>query len=492
MAIHLHSEPTFVERPAPAPAATAVADAASLFAPSEAPRGLRIWFGFDAFDSGREIGAVVAAFAFAAMVFLAPLMTLSDATGSSGGGAVNGGDQGNTVRQIAYLLIFLLALWAADPLRRGWRVLLLPLPFVVALSWCWASLSWAIDPGIGFRRLLLTAMVIWTCFIIARAAGYRQTVATLRLALAVALVMNWLVVFGDPELGKHTLLHTGEETALIGDWRGFMAHKNFAGAACALTIILYSFDCRTMPPWLRWGVIVLAATFLWESGSKTSAGMALLALLSAAIYMRTSRHVRIYAIPALAFGGALIGMAYSTWDNAISALILRPTAFTGRGTIWAMLARYIHDNPWLGAGFGSFWDIGFASPVYQYGSGYQTVVTVGHNGYLDLIVTVGFPGMLLVAFAMLVWPLVRLLSAPAVRPQTGALICAVVVFGIGHNITESSMFARDALVGVFLVFAAAFAELQTTVLRRAPRSGNKRSAGDELMSAMRKRQRKAS
>lgn len=442
------------------------------------------WFGIGQLGSKRDVAAVIAIFAFLAMVFLGPIMTLSDTAST--------GDSGNTVRQIGYFLIFLLAIWAADPLRRGWSVLAVPVPVLVALAWCWLSLAWAVEPGIGFRRLLLTSMVVWTCFIIVHGAGYKLTLGTMRMALAAALVVNFAVVFAEPDVGIHGLLQNGEETALIGNWRGFMAHKNFAGAACALTIILFTFDARDLLPKVRIGVIALAAVFLYKSSSKTSAGMALIAMASAYAFQRVPPKMRIYVIPALALLSVVLGVLMSLYGDALSSALANPMVFTGRGVIWAALLNYTRDNPITGAGFGSFWNIGFDSPIYQYGKGFATIVTVGHNGYLDLAATVGIPGTLLIVFALIVWPMIRLLASHGGRSDVGALTCAIIVFGVGHNVTESSMFARDAIVGVFMLLAVAFtATLSLSISERSKPLRGKGSAGDELMRTMRKRKRPA-
>ena len=447
-------------------------------------RATESWFGIGKLTSPRDVGAVVAIVAFMALVFLGPIMTLSDTAAT--------GDSGNSLRQIGYFLIFALAIWAADPLRRGWRVLVVPVPIVVALVWCWLSLTWAVEPGIGFRRLLLTSMVVWTCFIIVQGAGYKLTLGAVRMTLAVALVVNFAVVFAEPSVGMHTAQVNNGEAALVGDWRGLMAHKNFAGALCGLTIICYAFDARAVNRYLRIGVILLSALFLLKSGSKTSAGMVVLALLIAYGYTHLDKRRRIYLVPLAMIVSALGLMVYSYYADRIAGSVLGPTAFTGRGMIWTALVNYIGDHPLLGSGFGSFWNIGDDSPIYQYGKGFVAIVTVGHNGYLDLSASVGIPGMVLVVLAMIVWPMIRLLAGRGMRSEVGGLVCALVAFGLGHNVTESSMFARDAIVGVFMLLAVAFTDVMA--LPAGARGGErrkKRAAGDELMSTMRRRKRRS-
>jgi len=93
---------------------------------------------------------------------------------------------------------------------------------------------------------------------------------------------------------------------------------------------------------------------------------------------------------------------------------------------------------------------------------------------------------------MIVWPMIRLLAGRGMRSEVGGLVCALVAFGLGHNVTESSMFARDAIVGVFMLLAVAFTDVMA--LPAGARGGErrkKRAAGDELMSTMRRRKRRS-
>lgn len=418
----------------------------------------------------------IATIALLALVFLAPLMTYNQLPLTG---------EGSAQRQLGYLLILGLALFGAQPAVAGWKLVPLPLPLLLALGWCWLSLAWAIDPSIGVRRLLLTTALIWTIFIVVRFAGYRATVDVLKYGLLAGLVLNYLFVFIDPATGIHLMKDSAMPTALIGNWRGFMVHKNFAGAACAITILVFLLDRDKLHWALRAAIILAAGYFLFRSQSKTSAGMVVLSLAAAWIFQAFSRKWRAYLIPALFIVGAIGWTVTSAYRNVIESSYLDPAAFTGRGQIWSVLISYAKDHLLLGTGFGSFWNIGPDSPVYLYGKGYVTLISVGHNGYLDLLVTVGLPGLVLIVFATIVWPLLRLLRSEGIAAEQGALVTALLLFCVGHNITESSLFERDAFVGMFMMFAVALA--QEISRHRRKSSSGKRSDGNDLLRAMKKR-----
>lgn len=134
-------------------------------------------------------------------------------------------------------------------------------------------------------------------------------------------------------------------------------------------------------------------------------------------------------------------------------LVSDPAGFTGRYQIWTALIRAYADRPLLGVGYGSLWDLGPEGPISPYAKGWVAEVSQGHNGYLDLLVQIGAPGTLLVLFAALVWPIQRLLRGG--DHPARVLGAAMLVFCLGHNFTESTLFDRDALGQVFLLIAIA-------------------------------------
>lgn len=404
-----------------------------------------------AFNRREPWGRVVIA-ALIIAILLGPLLTFADAAHAN---------EGNIERQLAFFALLGLTVYVSIPVATRWSMVALSWPVMLALAWAWLSLTWAIDPAMAFRRLFLTTIVVWMVFALVRHVGYRSTVDMLRWTLFGAVVTSYFVVLLSPVTGIHLMLESEGPTALIGNWRGWLGHKNFAGAVAAVCILLFLFDAKRFRPAVRIGVIIVAGFFLFKSQSKTSAGMLGLASLAGIIFTTLSYKARAYLLPILTLLGCALWFLTSFYSNLLQASFADPASFTGRGNIWAALLRYASDNLMFGAGFGSFWNIGGLSPIYKYGSGYVTQITIGHSGFLDQLVTVGLPGLLLMVLALMIWPLWKLLSNPSIPPERGALISSLTLFCIGHNITESSLFERDAIVATLLYFAAALAQYCT-------------------------------
>jgi O-antigen ligase len=375
---------------------------------------------------------------------LGPLMTFSDASSSL---------EGSSLRQSLSIGLFAVVAVAVKPWDDPRRLLAVPRLIVIALAWFWLSMAWAIEPLIAVRRLILATVVIWSIFLTVRELGYERTLLVLRVVLVGALVANYLTVLADPAFGMHTA-NEPDELSLIGDWRGFMMHKNLAGPVCVVTLFAFLFDARRIPQWLRWAVVAASAFFLLKSGSKTSFGLAISGVAVGFVFLQYRlryRSLLIVLVTAMGCAATIVSLIYK---NPILGNFSDPKAFTGRPVIWNALTAYIADHPLLGAGYQSFWGIGPGSPVYKYATGFATTVTTGHNGYLDLASQVGIPMMLFAVAAAMVVPLVRLFAAGSAN-ERGALLASILFFLIGANFTETSLFDRDSFMEVSLMLAIA-------------------------------------
>lgn len=409
----------------------------------------------------RKTMVLFSTFAFILLVILGPLLAIgleSDPLARTG--------QGSLLRQALYLLVAGLMLFALKPLENYKRLMAIPGFLMIGLVWCWLSLIWAIEPDIAVRRLVLTTLIMWMVFVSMRQLRFDEVVVLLRIALLIVLVCNYVAMVVAPDYAIHRG-NAFDELSLAGDWRGILQHKNLAGAVCAITMILFVFDRGRMPRLVQMAVVLAAAFFLYKTNSKTSFGLGLSALMLGMIFLRYNRQYRSALMILLCLGAIAAVVLEALYQNPLSGQFTDPRAFTGRVEIWNALARYALDHPFLGAGYGSFWDIGPASPIFQYANGEVAEVPNGHNGFLDITVQLGFPGLILIVAAAVVIPVQRLLKSPLATGQRGALLMALFFFCIAHNMTESTLFDRDMFVWVVLMIAMALSQPNLILYRRA-------------------------
>ena len=150
----------------------------------------------------RKIGAPVnqglmqaGFFLLVLLSLLSPFMILSDLPGMG---------ESSPIRQISYLVVFLLLLVAVRPDADLSRLQPVQWPILAALAWCWLSLVWAIDKGSAIRHLILTTIVLWSIFLCVAHLKLDQLLLLVRAALLLLVALNYLVLLVDPGFAIHS------------------------------------------------------------------------------------------------------------------------------------------------------------------------------------------------------------------------------------------------------------------------------------------------
>ncbi|WP_375285512.1 O-antigen ligase family protein [Sphingomonas sp.] len=391
------------------------------------------------------------------------------------------GGQGSQAYQVSLLFSCFIVLAAARPWNNIRRLMILPISVAATLLWCWVSVSWSISPATSLRRIVQVTLSAYIIFLIVRQLGYARTLSLLRWSFALAIAASLLTILIVPSIGVQEA--GGEvDAGAANTWRGIFIDKNVAGAFAAATISLFVFDARQLPWKSRLGVILMASIFLVGTASKTAFGVEVIALAVGLVLTRYRLRYRPILIPLLLLAVVAVVLGWSAFIEPFRAALYDPNAFTGRGPIWATLLRYLEQHWLLGAGFGSFWGVA-DSPALQIAdvAWVRDKVRIGHNGYLDLWVTIGLPGLLLAILTFLVLPIARLLLRAGATPGQIALISSWLVLVAGQNFTESSLLHEKSLITVVLLFAVALSKnLKASEMRVTARRVGDRMAAASL------------
>ena len=375
-------------------------------------------------------------------------LTLASADGSVTAVPEAGGD---SARQACLLFLFG-AVVAIGFRTRGARFLFaIPMTFVPLLGWCWLSLAWAIDPEAALRRVVFTTLVILSIVYALHSMSYRQVINVLMAAFASILLIDYLAVAVFP-LAIHQAIEA--ETLLAGAWRGMHNHKNEAGALSAMALMLVLHETVRLRSVLTGPLLVAAAAgFLFKSEAKTSEGCVLVAMvigLTARFAFQRPR-VRMTLLVAAVLAVAAVLPFADDLLVQLAATLDDPAALTGRVQIWPVLLQYASDHPLLGAGYGSFWSIGEASPIFRYGSGWVASIDHSHNGYLEILIQTGAIGLALSIGCLVIQPFWALFTQPLDPEMSRSLIASILAFGCLHDLLETSLLYRANSTWVMMV-----------------------------------------
>jgi exopolysaccharide production protein ExoQ len=404
----------------------------------------------------------VAEAAFSALLLLSfvgfmPFATRTPQLLALGENGVSGA--GDSARQIAYLLVFAVTIFAAIE-RRGLRAFAnLPVAFAVLLIWCVASAAWSLQPAVTLRRAGLEIIVVLSALLSIETLGAEKALRILRYVLAGVLIVNWISI----PLTARAIHQPGElDPSVVGDWRGLYFHKNIAGGVCAISALVFLFFAIARKSRIDIALFVGALGFLVMTHSKSSLGLLPVAILMGAVYRFAWARKLDRSIVVVAFALALVLAAALFYIDAgvIARVLEDPAQFTGRTAIWQAEVNFIRDHPLLGSGFGSFSDTGAASPLHGYtGGGWVEAAAHGHNAYLQLLVTIGGIGFALAMLNFIVLPMIAFWRAGNAQLDLYAFLFAIFGFVLLHNILESDFLEGDG--PVWLVFVLMIAMLRT-------------------------------
>jgi len=403
---------------------------------------------------------VFVAFLLLAFVGLSPFAVHTDSVTAFGQNGTSGA--GDLARQLCYLAVFAAIVFGALR-RRGIEALSsVPPALALLLVWCLLSALWTGEPGVTFRRAGLAVVLVLSAMLSVETVGARRSLVLLRWVLAGVLIVN----IASIRLVPQAVHLPGEtDTALIGAWRGLYGHKNIAGSVGAMTAIVFLFSPRPSPRLFRTlldlGIAAAAIGFTVMTRSKSSLGLLAIALGLGLIYRVAwkrdlDRTIAVVAGAVLAIVATVFVIADQT---VIARLLEDPTEFTGRTEIWQAELAYIRDHPVLGAGFGTFSDTGGLSPLHNYvGNSWVGAVSHGHNGYLQLLVTIGGVGFLLAVVSLIATPLLAFWQRRDLEMKSP--LFALFVFLVLHNLMETDFLEGDGVTWVaFLLMVAMLGNL---------------------------------
>jgi len=315
-----------------------------------------------------------------------------------------------------------LCCWRAEAMVKAWPALLI---LGLLCLHAYASKYWSIDPGVTSRRTV--ALAFSSLFAIYLGAVFRGPHMP-RVLMLSGLLMglgSLIMVFAFPAIGIHQYDNAGL-------WRGLWYEKNQMGVvmvagAIAAAACLASPDPRR----LLAGVTLAVNTLLvLATQSKTS----LLCLMLGVGVVGTLWAMR-KGGPALAVLGtwfgvvlmAVIGYVFITEPAVVLKALGKDPSLTGRTDIWTALMREVAERPWTGFGYQAFW--GRESvPAAFIRAETQWPVPSAHNGWIDLLIQLGWPGAVSVGFAVALAFLTSLFRIPVAGAREGYF--GIAYFGV--------------------------------------------------------------
>ena len=282
-----------------------------------------------------------------------------------------------------------------------------PTSLLAFLAWSIVSLAWALD-GAGARTLAAWLALLGWAAIAVTIAHVRDT---LQIARAMGDVLRWLlaaslaievwsgIIFDEPleALGVKGLIAYG------GPVQGLFGSRNVLGFVAMLALITFVIEWRARAVARRVAVysIILAGVLVVLSGSPTALVTIVLVIVAelALSYARRTPPARRRGVDAVIGGATLIGIALAlVMHRQVAQFFASRSGFGTRTVLWQETIEWIGRRPVTGWSlFGTWHDEPFPTNVINLTLSSPNYS--GLNAYLDVLLQLGWVGLLL--FAMI-------------------------------------------------------------------------------------------
>lgn len=366
--------------------------------------------------------------------------------------------EGSAIDRNFLLGLILLGLMVLARRRFDWRAVLGNNPWLsILFLYVFVSIIWSDAPFISLKRAIkLSGSLIMAMIILSERSPGGALEVVLQRAAYILIPASLLLIKYFPDLGVFYLPHRGNQW-----WIGVTTTKNNLGALCSVAALfllwsLYRYWPERKTRVMRWRfyfdlLVLLGSLYLLKGeGAYSATSLACLAvgvITAYGLFWLRKRDkpltVSLFMVPVLIIFlfGACIPFLGTTAFSSLASLLGRDVTFTGRTDIWAQLAPMALNDPFVGHGYGGFW----------LGTDYAEV-NEAHNGYLEVVLGLGFVGLLLVmAFITsccreAYW---------GYRQNNGLAFLgfAILVMMVLHNVTEASFLGESDFMWTSLIFA---------------------------------------
>jgi O-antigen ligase len=347
-------------------------------------------------------------------------------------------------------LIFLLFLSLGILIRRGfdwpdalganaWAMVLIVFMLI--------SVLWSHIPFTSLIRWIREIQALLMAFVVLSEPAPRRAMESLiRRSVYILIPFSIFLVKYMPEYGRIYSYYTGGET-----WVGVALQKNGLGRLCLIALIFLFWSLATKwrerksavgkrQLYLELGLIVMAVWLMKGPGrgaySATSVGSLILGVLvycGLSLRKKRGQSIKAFTLMIGALSIIILGIL-TVFTNASAIGSLAPTfgrdeTLTERTVIWKTILPLAMERPLIGKGFGGFYTAKTRRIIEA---------SEAHNGYLDVLLELGFAGIAIVSLFILS-ACRKAQREIAGRFHWGALWICFIMILLVHNIVESSI-----------------------------------------------------
>ena len=316
--------------------------------------------------------------------------------------------------------------------------------FALIIALCISSIFWSENPNILFKRIILQLILIISIGLsISSLRSEKALLNVMFYAFSFIAIYNLIFILIFPDYSFEI------SKALSGIYKA----KNYLGFVSLAGLIIsktkYDVIMRGENKKIAMFFIAIWGGFLFLSQSKTCIFVGAIFSLLWLVNVRRNLEdlLGLFLVFCLTFfylvlplySSAFLGGGFISFNN-----IFQYVDLTGRGEIWSLAIDSLEGRKTLGVGYGSFWGTGVIPVNFDIRYSYLMFLNQSHNGYLDVLIQLGFIGLSL-CFLFLI----TFIKTEFKQIMVGFKY--LIIFVLVHNITESSLLRDTHFIWLLLL-----------------------------------------
>jgi len=377
---------------------------------------------------------------------------------TSAGGIAEALEEGDPLNRTVNLVLFFLSITILVSRSFRWgKFFARNRALTVFLLFALASVLWSDFPFPAFKKWCRDLSDYSMALVVLSDRRPLEAVCTLLRRLGYLLIpLSIVLIKYFPAIARDYDPWTGSQT-----FSGASTSKNMLGIICLVCGIYFSWDIV-----VRWAdrknrrqkwIILVNAGLIWmivwllnicESATSGTCLVIACLVILAAQSKAAQRRPRLLTvtIPSIFLLYVLLAFGLGLNGEFAQAVGRSPT-LSGRTQIWEIVLSQ-HTNPFLGAGYESFWLGPRLKSIWAGGMGQ---LNEAHNGYLEVYLELGYIGLLLLLWFVVVF-YQNICKKLKPISSIGSLALAIWTAFLFHNLTEADF--RSGLMWVNFVLAA--------------------------------------
>jgi O-antigen ligase len=327
--------------------------------------------------------------------------------------------------------------------------------FIIFLFVALISIFWSVSPIISAYKVI----ILLASSIAGSVMGLRLKVERwLELLFwfgAVVIILSFAFALILPDVGTMPLPFYN------ASWAGIYWHRNQLGSTMALLSTVFLIRAL-LGVQLKKPLAALDGIFYFTSLiviylAASAAGYLLTFILNFSVLLIIGwlkiqlRLKRIHYFGILTLFGAAAVLAGRNMDF-VFGLVNRNSSLTGRIPMWAHLFKNVISlSPWIGYGFGAVWSIGSFRTSLSQAVGWTYPVMIGDNGFIDIVLSLGFIGLIPFLGVVVLASIRSIKSALSYRTLINFFPLLLMLFALLANISFSLFLETESLIWLLIV-----------------------------------------